>query len=130
MKDTEEASAADRAGANPALQGLLTRCSVDFTIRTSDVEWKQDAQGVRSGRLLIGLKAYDRDGHAVNWEARDESVRVNENEYSAALKSGIPVHLAIDLPANGEEHLVTAVYDWNSGRAGTLELRLVAKNAK
>jgi VWFA-related protein len=130
MKDTEDSSAATRAGDNPALQGPLTRYRVDFTIRTNDVEWNQDAQGVRSGRLLIGLKAYDRDGHAVNWEARDESVQVNENEYSAALKSGVSVHLAIDLPTNGEEHLVTAVYDWNSGRAGTLELRLGAKNAK
>ena len=121
-KDTEEASAAKTAGDNPALTGPVTRYRVDFTIRASDVELKQDGDGFRTGRLLIGVKAYDREGRAVNWEASDEGLRVKESEYPAILKNGIPVHLAIDLPAIGEEHLVTAVYDWNSGRAGTLEV--------
>ena len=128
--DTSEPPAAKEAGGNPALTGPVTRYRVNFTIRASDVELKQDGQGFRSGRLLVGLKAYDRDGKAVNWEASDETLRVKENEFAEALKSGIPVHLAIDLPVNSEEHLVTAVYDWNSGRAGTLEVRLPADSGR
>jgi hypothetical protein len=30
----------------------------------------------------------------------------------------------IDVPVNERGHLVTAVYDWNSGKAGTLEVSL------
>lgn len=121
---TEEASSTNRSGANMALQGMVTRYRVDFTIRAGDVEPRPGAQGGRSGRLLIGLKAYDRDGNAVNWEGDDETLSLKDTEYGALMKSGIPVHLMIDVPANVQVHLVTAIYDWNSGRAGTLEVPL------
>ncbi len=121
---TEEASAANRAGANTALQGMVTRYRVDLTIRAGDLELRPNAQAGRSGRLLIGLKAYDRDGKALNWEGDDETLDLKDAEYGALVKSGIPVHLMIDLPANVHAHMVTAVYDWNSGRAGTLEVPL------
>ena len=65
---TEEASPENRAGANTALKGMVTRYRVDFTIRAGDVELKPNPQGGRSVRLLIGLKAFDRDGNAVNWK--------------------------------------------------------------
>ncbi len=121
---TEEASPANRAGANTALKGMVTRYRVDFTIRAEDVELRPDAQGGRSGRLLIGLKAFDPDGNVLNWEGDDESLDLKDTEYAALVKSGIPVHLMIDLPAHAHVHLVTAVYDRNSGRAGTLEVPL------
>lgn len=124
---TEEASPSNRAGANTALQGMVTRYRVDFTIRAGDLGLRPSAGGGRSGRLLIGLKVYDRDGNAVNWEGDDETLDLKDTEYGALAKSGIPVHLMIDIPANVQGHLVTAVYDWNSGRAGTVEVPLGAK---
>lgn len=127
---TEEESSTNRAGANTALAGMVTRYRVDFTIRAGDVEMKQDAQGGRSGRLLLGLKVYDRDGNAVNWEGDDETLQLKESEYAALLQRGIPVHLMIDVPARDATHLVTAVYDWNSGRAGTLEVPLGTASGK
>jgi VWFA-related protein len=113
-----------RAGENSALTGPLTRYGVDFVIRTEDVEVQPNAQGERSGRLLIGLKAYDRDGKVLNWEGDEETLQVKESEYQALQKSGIPAHLEIDLPSKMEGQLVTAVYDLNSGKAGTLGLPL------
>jgi VWFA-related protein len=121
---TEEASPANRAGANTVLKGMVTRYRVDFTIRAGDVELKPNAQGGRSGRLLIGLKAFDRDGNALNWEGDDETLDLKDTEYGALVKNGIPAHLMIDVPAMVQGHLVTAVYDWNSGKAGTLEVPL------
>ena len=35
-----------------------------------------------------------------------------------------PSDLMIDVPVNERGHLVTAVYDWNSGKAGALEVSL------
>jgi VWFA-related protein len=113
-----------RAGENTGLTGSLTRYGVDFVVRTEDVELPLNAQGERSGRFLIGLKAYDRDGNAVNWEGDEENLTLKESEYDAIRKSGISAHLEIDLPSKMEGHLVTAVYDLNSGKAGTLEIPL------
>jgi len=39
-------------------------------------------------------------------------------------RSGIPAHFEIDLPANSEVFLETGVYDWATGKAGTLEVPL------
>jgi hypothetical protein len=36
-------------------------------------------------------------------------------------KSGIPVHMQLDLP-DENVNLVTGVYDWSSGKTGSLEI--------
>lgn len=127
---TEEASPLNRAGSNTALQGMVIRYMVDFTIRAGDLELKPSAQGDRSAHLLIGLKAYDKDGNAVNWEGDDETLDLKQSEYAALIKNGVSSHLMIDLPANRPVRLVTAVYDWNSGKAGSVEFPLGTANAK
>jgi hypothetical protein len=43
--------------------------------------------------------------------------------YASIQKSGIPAHAEIDLP-NTDVYLETGVYDWGSGKAGTLEIPL------
>jgi len=59
----------------------------------------------------------------VNWEGDEENLTLKESEYDAIRRSGITAHLEIDLPSKMEGPLVTAVYDLNSGKAGTLEIR-------
>jgi VWFA-related protein len=115
-------STQDHAGQNPALKGPLTRYAVDFVIRSQDLVFTGDPQGGKSGKFLLGLKAYDRDGNALNWEGDEESVDLTPDQYDDTRQNGIPAHLSIDLPAAGEIHLVTAVYDLNSGIGGTLEI--------
>jgi VWFA-related protein len=127
---TEEASDDNRAGSNDKLKGTVTRYRVNLIIRVGDVDLIPESQGGRVTRLLVGLKAYDNDGHAVNWEGTEETVEVKDNEYAALVKNGIPVNLMIDLPANTQAHLVTAVYDLNSGRAGTLEIPIGGGSGK
>ena len=73
---------------------------------------------------------YDRDGNAVNWEGDDQSLELKESEYGALVQHGIPAHLMIDLPVNTQGHLVTAVYDWISGKAGTLDVPIGAENGR
>jgi hypothetical protein len=43
--------------------------------------------------------------------------------YKQIQKSGIPAHMEIDLP-NKDVYLETGVYDWDTGKAGTLEIPL------
>jgi hypothetical protein len=119
---TQPAPGAPQAGQNAKLNAPLTRFDVDFVVREQDVVLRPDAQGVRSGKILMGLKAYDRDGNAVNWEGVTETLRISPDQYPSIQKTGIPVHLEIDLPSSVYAHLVTAVYDWSSGKAGNLEI--------
>jgi VWFA-related protein len=114
--------AAIRAGENSGLKGPITRYDVDFIVRTQDIVMQPTPQGGRSGKILIGLKAYDRDGNAVNWEGDQEALEMKADDYDAMLKTGIAAHLEIDLPSNMAVQLVTAVYDWGTGKAGTLEI--------
>jgi hypothetical protein len=125
----QPASPADRAGENAELAGSLTRYAVDFIVRAQDVTLVPSPSGGRTGQLLLGLKAYARDGSAINWTGDMETLNLTADEYDAAQKTGIPVHLELDLPAYADLALVTAVYDWSTGKAGTIEIRLRANTA-
>jgi hypothetical protein len=67
------------------------------------------------------LLAYDRDGNAVNWAGVTQGMDLASKTYAAIQKSGVPVHLEIDLP-NAELYLESGDYDWISSKAGTLEV--------
>ncbi len=123
---TQPASDAMRAGQNETLHGPLTRFDVDLIVRAGDVALQSDPQGRRSGKILVGLKAYDRDGNALNWTGDSENLEITPDQFSTVQDKGLPAHLEIDLPSNTNVHLVTAVYDFNSGKAGTLEVPVSA----
>jgi hypothetical protein len=65
--------------------------------------------------------AYDRDGKAVNWIAVTQGMDLKPEIFAAIQKPGVPVHMEIDLP-NSEVFLETGIYDWSTGKAGTLEV--------
>jgi hypothetical protein len=47
--------------------------------------------------------------------------------FAAIQHSGLPAHIDIDLPADKDVYLQTGVYDWSTGKAGTLEVPLGAQ---
>ena len=112
----------EHAGQNPQLKAPLTRYTVSFAIRAEDVSFSQAPNGRRVARLVIGVKAYGADGAALNWQASREGVELDAVHYESVLKSGIPVTVNLDLPAHTPAQLVTAVYDWDTTRSGTLEI--------
>ena len=114
---------ATRAGKNPALTGPVTRYSLDFMIRWTDVAFDLRPDGTHHGKIQMALQAYDRDGKAVNWEGGTMDMNVKPDTWTAIQKSGIPAHMEVDLP-NEEIYLRTGVYDWGSNKAGTLEIPL------
>jgi VWFA-related protein len=112
---------ATRAGKNPKLTGPTTRYTVDFMIRWTDVKLEPTPQGTHRGTIQVGLIAYDRDGHAVNWAGGTQGMNLSPDVYASIQKSGIPAHMEIDLP-NADVYLETGVYDWGTSKAGTLEI--------
>jgi VWFA-related protein len=112
------------AGQKADLKGPLTRYSVSFTIRAQDIEFDEAPSGKHIARLLVGVKAYGNDGSALNWQATREAVELDAAHYQSVLKSGVPITLDLDLPANTRAQLVTAVYDWNTTRSGKVEISI------
>ncbi len=110
------------AGQNWKLKGPTTRYDVNFVIRAQDIAFTPAAGGKRTGKVLLGVKAYDRNGQAVNWAGGIDAMDVEPATYASIQKTGIPAHVDLDVPANTEVELVTGVYDLNTGLAGTLEI--------
>jgi VWFA-related protein len=119
----QPAANATRAGKNPALTGPTTRYNVDFLIRGQDVKLDSSPQGTHSGAIQVGLLAYDRDGKAVNWAEAAMGINLKPDMYAKIQAEGIRAHAEIDLP-NTDVYLETGIYDWGSGKAGTLEIPL------
>ena len=71
--------------------------------------------------------AYDHDGTPLNWNGGIEVLGLKPDIYTAIQKSGVPAHVEIDLPAGKDVWLVTAVFDPQTGRIGTLEIPLSAQ---
>ena len=117
----QPAPEAKRAGDNPKLAGPVTRYTVDFMIRSTDVAFSPAQDGTQNGKILVDIAAYDRDGNTVNWMGVTQGMILDAKAYAAIQKTGVPVHLEIDLP-NSEVYLETGVYDWGTGKAGTLEI--------
>jgi len=111
------------AGKNAALSGPTTRYSIDFMIRWTDVAFAAAANGAHQGKIEVGLIAWDANGKSVNWAGATQGMSFQPDVFAAIQKSGVPSHIDIDLP-NKDLSLVLGVYDWGSGKAGTLEIPL------
>jgi VWFA-related protein len=119
----QPAAGAKRAGQNSKLKGAFTRYSVDFFIRGTDVGFEQNSPSEQAGKIELGLMAYDSDGNAVNWDGVTQAMNLQPDALGRLRKSGIPVHMEIDVP-NEDVYLVTGVFDWHTGKTGTLEIPL------
>jgi VWFA-related protein len=120
----QPAAAGPRAGKNAKLTGPTTRYSIDFMIRWSDVRLDAQPDGTRTGKIDVQLLAYDRDGNAVNWAGGAQMMSLKPDLFAAIQKSGVPAHIDIDLPSDKDVFLSAGVYDWNTGKAGTMEVPL------
>jgi VWFA-related protein len=128
----QPAADAKPAGGNAKLSGPLTRYRVDFSIRSTDVELELAPGGKYTGKIQVGLLAYDRDGNSLNWAGGTMVLSLSADTYASIQRSGIPAHLEIDLPSSAA-YLEAGALDWTTRKAGTLEIPLdsePAKNAK
>ncbi|MGP8175984.1 MAG: VWA domain-containing protein [Terracidiphilus sp.] len=120
---TQPSPNAARAGQNSKLSGTTVRYSVDFFIRLTDMTFQLGPQGEHDGKMELDLMAYDHDGNAVNWDGITQTMNLQPAAFDAMQKSGLHAHMDIDLPEK-DVYLVTGVYDWGSGKTGSLEIPL------
>jgi VWFA-related protein len=113
---------AARAGKNAKLTGPTKRYAVDLMIRSTDVKLQLAEDGKRTGKVQVELLAYARDGHALNWQGGTLAMNLAPDVFAAIQRFGVPAHFEIDVPSDRDVFLATGVYDWESGKAGTLEI--------
>lgn len=111
---------AARLGESTTFKGPFTRYEIHFFVRASDLRFERAANGGLAGKIHVGIIAFDQNGVPLNWTSGDQTMNVTQPRYDQLLKTGIPAQMKIDLP-NKNLSLLTGVYDWNSGRAGSLE---------
>lgn len=117
------------AGRNAKLAGSTTRYSIEYMIRYTDVKLVAQSDGTHTGKLDVQLLAYDHDGNAVNWTGGTQAMSIKPDIFEAIQKSGVPAHVEIDLPSDKDIYLETGVYDWETGKAGTLEIPLLLNDS-
>jgi VWFA-related protein len=119
----QPAANAERAGANAKLANPNTRYTVDFLIQSKDLHLEAASDGNRQGQVQVELLAYDRNGKVLNWTGNTANFNLKPATFTSIEKSGLRARMEIDIP-QGEAWLATGVYDWNTGKAGTLEIPL------
>ena len=128
--DPQPAPNSPRAGKNSKLTGPTTRYTVDFMIRWTDVKLSPGPDGSHTGKIHVELLAYDRDGNALNWTGATEAMSLKPDIFAAIEHSGVPAHLEIDVPTGIDVYLATGAFDWETGKAGTLEIPLANSSKK
>ena len=106
------------------LKGSVQRYVVDLSVDPHGLEWSAVRGNVAHAELEVAMVAWDADGQRVNYTDRALAIDLNPQQSALVLKSGLPVHEEIDLPA-GEVYLRVAVHDLRNGRIGSLEAPLV-----
>lgn len=116
--------AAGPAGEIPqSPQSMPHRYLVDFSADPHGITWTPAPNGGAHGEVEVSMVAWGADGQRVNYTDRALGVNLDPAQSAQVLKTGLPLHQEIDLPA-GTIYLRVAIHDLPSGRIGSMEIPL------
>jgi VWFA-related protein len=104
-----------------SLKDPVQHTIVDVTLDPHSLALKDGPEGARQAQVEFALVAYDAHGKRLNYLLHALQVNIKADLYAQVVNDGIPVRLALDLPA-GQCFLRIAVYDLDAGKAGSLEV--------
>lgn len=116
----EEGTAGSKAASFP---GGVHPYVVDLSVDPQDLTLAEEADGARRVQFKCALAAYNSEGDAVNSVGRafDFELQAGQVEQLLSAGKGLPVRLAIDLPA-GDVALRIVILDSASAKTGSLEI--------
>jgi VWFA-related protein len=121
--DPQPPAGADRAGANVAMTGPITRFRVDFTIPLRELKLKSEQSGMLHDVLQLTLVAYEKNGNPLNLETTENEVNVPEKVMQGGQNVEIHAKQEIDVP-RGNVYLRVGLYEQASGKVGTIGIPL------
>lgn len=111
----------DISATSPSQHGPKHPYIVDLVIDPHTIVFGSASGGEHTMAVEFTLVSYDSEGKKENDVDRQARLTLNQGQYEQVMHSGIPVRMAIDLPA-GEGSLRIAVHDEIGIRVGSLEI--------
>jgi VWFA-related protein len=96
---------------------------LDFNVDPHTLRFDTAADGSSRAQVEFIVIAYDRDGKRLNHSDVGYAFRIRPDQYSAAMRSGIPRQLEFNLPP-GQLFLRVAIHDLMSNQFGAMEFPL------
>jgi len=109
-----------------SLKGTLQRFVVDLRIDPHSLLLSSTPDGALHSQAEFTLVAYDAEGHRTNYLDSGFQVNLKPGQIQQVIQTGVRIRLPLDLPA-GHYSLRIAVHDLAAGKAGSLEVPVVAK---
>jgi VWFA-related protein len=112
--------------AKVAARGPFRRYVMDMAADPGAVNFTKTAGGNYECTVEFVIMVYDRDGMPVDRAGTTVRGELSPSEYVTTLRTGVPYHAEISVPARGEFFVRTAVHDLASGRVGAVEIPVAA----
>ena len=113
------------AGAMAAsMKPPVKRYFLDYAVDPRAFAFTTSADARHQARIDFAVMAYDPDGNRLNYVERGADLNLTDDVYNRVMRSGVPVHEEIDLPA-GRVYLRVVVEDMNNARIGSTEIPVV-----
>jgi VWFA-related protein len=106
-----------------SLKQPVHRYVADLAVDPHNLTFEELPDGTRRTQVELALVAYDVESRRVNYVDRGLQMTMKPEQYAHTMATGLPFHLAIDLPA-GQLALRIAVHDSASGNIGSVEIPL------
>ena len=102
------------------------RYLADFSVNPRGLTWTALPNNVAHAEVEVSMVAWSADGTRLNYTDRGLGVNLTVAQSEQALRTGLPIHEEIDLPAE-RVYLRVAVHDLVSGRIGSTEIPLTVE---
>ena len=102
------------------------RYFADFSVNPRGLTWTALPNNGAHAEVELSMVAWSADGTRLNYTDRGLGVNLTVAQSEQALRTGLPMHEEIDLPA-GQVYLRVAVHDLASGRIGSTEIPLLVE---
>ena len=79
--------------------------------------------GIHQAEIECVAVGYDADAKRLNWTDDTYTIPLDSNQYASVLARGLPVRMALDLPA-GHVFLRIVIHDRSADHSGALEVPL------
>jgi hypothetical protein len=99
---------------------------VDFAAPGRQFTFTTTPDGIHHTSLEFVSILFQPDGKRVNLTSTVIKADLNEDRYTAFIRSAIPVHQEISVPVKGEFSIRTGVYDRTSSKIGVIEIPIAS----
>ena len=98
----------------------------DLELFPDQLQFEVTPDGVHNGKIEVKLVLYDETGKVVNVVGGRFGLTYTAGEFEKVRQEGLQLRERIEIPASSDGRLYSGICDLNSGRIGTLAMRLRA----